>query len=105
MFPQSENFLRKCVKNIVKGFHPKRIVLFGSHAYGRPHRDSDLDLLVVKNTRLPFAERVRRVDALIASREMPLDIIVLTPSEIKRRQRDFDPFLDEVFQRGRVMYG
>lgn len=105
MFPQSENFLRKCVKNIVKGFRPKRIVLFGSHAYGRPNRDSDLDLLVVKNTRLPFAERVRRVDALIGSREMPLDIIVLTPSEIKRRQRDFDPFLDEVLQRGRVMYG
>ena len=34
-------------------FKPQRIILFGSHAYGNPTPDSDVDLLVV----IPKARR------------------------------------------------
>ena len=37
-------------ERIAQQFHPERIILFGSYAYGRPTPDSDVDLLVV----LPF---------------------------------------------------
>jgi predicted nucleotidyltransferase len=38
---------------IAHAFRPEKIILFGSHAYGRPHRDSDVDVLVI----LPDAKR------------------------------------------------
>lgn len=97
-------FLKKCVRNIARQIKPKRIILFGSYAYGQPTRDSDLDLLVVKETRLPFAERIRRVYSAIGKHEFPLDVLVLTPNEIKRRLMSFDPFLDEAMTRGQVLY-
>jgi predicted nucleotidyltransferase len=56
------------------------IYLFGSHAYGTPHKDSDLDLYVVFKDDLP----VRELDAIFAIRtaiapvkNMPLDVIGL----------------------------
>ena len=33
---------------LVEQFHPERVILFGSHAYGLPNKHSDVDLLVVK---------------------------------------------------------
>jgi len=33
----------------LKPLRPKKIILFGSFAYGSPHKDSDLDLYIVTN--------------------------------------------------------
>ena len=44
MLPDS---LREAVARVVKLFHPRRVVLFGSHAWGHPQPDSDFDLLVL----------------------------------------------------------
>jgi len=101
---KEKQFLRDAVNNIVKGFRPRRILLFGSHAYGKPTTDSDLDLLIIKNTRLSFAERARRVSRIIGRHLFPLDLIVLTPGEVRRRLKAFDPFLDEALTHGRVLY-
>jgi len=43
--------LERVVRQIVEGFHPQRIILFGSCAYGEPTQDSGVDLLVVPETR------------------------------------------------------
>ncbi len=40
------------VRCIVEEFHPERVILFGSHAAGTDHEESDVDLLVVMNTEL-----------------------------------------------------
>ena len=101
---EEKKFLRRAVANIVKGFHPRQILLFGSHAHGKPGPDSDLDLLIVKDTRLPVAERARRVSQFIGRHVFPLDLIVLTPGEIRSRLRGFDPFLEEALNRGRILY-
>lgn len=101
---QEKKFLRSAVSNIVRNFKPTRILLFGSHAYGNPTQDSDLDLLIVKNTRLSFAKRARRVSQVIGRHVFPLDLIVLTPTEIRRRLKAFDPFLEEALTHGRVLY-
>src|SRR4051794_31061312 len=39
--------IRKLAREIAEKFRPERIILFGSHAYGTPHADSDVDLLVI----------------------------------------------------------
>lgn len=101
---REKRFLRDAVTNIVKGFRPNRILLFGSYAYGKPTTDSDLDLLIIKNTRLSFAERARQVSQIIGRHVFPLDLIVLTPGEVQRRLKAFDPFLEEALSQGRILY-
>lgn len=62
------------VERIVQAYHPERIVLFGSYAYGMPTLDSDVDLLVV----LPFeGKRTRKaVEILNTVRpEFPVDLL------------------------------
>src|SRR5205809_4985366 len=39
--------IRRYARAIAEEFHPDKIILFGSYAYGTPHEDSDVDLLVV----------------------------------------------------------
>ena len=40
--------IRAIAKYIVEKFDPEEIILFGSHAYGKPTAWSDVDLLVVR---------------------------------------------------------
>lgn len=101
---KEKRFIRDVVRNIVKSFKPNRILLFGSHAYGKPTDDSDLDILIIKNTSLTFADRAREVSQAIGRHLFPLDLIVLTPQEIRRRLKNFDPFLEEALTRGKVLY-
>jgi predicted nucleotidyltransferase len=42
-----EGLLEQMVNRLVEALHPEEIYLFGSHAYGSPHRHSDLDFLIV----------------------------------------------------------
>jgi hypothetical protein len=43
----TSELLSKISACIVESIQPEKIVLFGSYAWGVPHRDSDVDLLVV----------------------------------------------------------
>ena len=51
--------IEEIVKRIVDNYKPEKIILFGSYAYGIPTKDSDLDLLIVKNSSLPRHKRAR----------------------------------------------
>jgi predicted nucleotidyltransferase len=42
--------IRAIAKHIAEKFDPEEIILFGSHAYGKPTAWSDVDLLVVMET-------------------------------------------------------
>ena len=65
---------------IARGFHPQKIVLFGSYAYGKPTEDSDVDLLVIMNrTRLKGERMSVRIRHAIP-RDFPLDLLVRTPA-------------------------
>ncbi|MBI3957998.1 MAG: nucleotidyltransferase domain-containing protein [Chloroflexi bacterium] len=101
--PVSET-LPPAIQRIVQTLDPERIVLFGSYAYGAPTPDSDVDLLVVMHTNASPRERHLAVARLLRPRLFPVDVIVRTPDEIRRslRQRDF--FLQEIFERGKVLY-
>ena len=57
----SQEQINQVVKTIVAGYSPQVIILFGSYASGTPSKDSDIDLLVIKDDRLPKIERNRAV--------------------------------------------
>jgi predicted nucleotidyltransferase len=68
-------------------FGCERALLFGSAARGDVHEGSDLDVLVVKRTDLPFVERPRGLYALLAP-GLAVDAVVYTPEEFSRLSAD-----------------
>ena len=96
--------LRRVIRQIVEGVHPLRVVLFGSHAYGTPRRDSDVDLLVVMQSKKRPVERAVEVSKVLQFYPFPMDILVRTPQEIRCRLRMGDPFYREIIKRGKILY-
>ena len=94
----------KIVDKIVAAVAPEKIILFGSHAEERAGHHSDIDLLIIWDTQLDAAERMRCISRLIRPRPAPLDIVVKTPAEIRRSRQRVDPFLSEILEKGAVLY-
>lgn len=88
---------------LVQEFKPERVVLFGSHARGQSHKDSDVDLLVITNYRGDWVDKAVEMRLRIP-RRFPLDLIVRKPSEIRRRLAMKDPFMSTIIKEGRVLY-
>ncbi len=102
-----EEVLSRIVSALKERYRPESIILFGSHAYGTPTDDSDIDLLIVKETDRPFNERYAEVSGLIRDvrRGWAVSTFVLTPAELEKRMSSGDQFIAEVLSRGRVLYG
>jgi predicted nucleotidyltransferase len=94
--------IRKLAREIADKFRPEKIILFGSYAYGTPHQDSDVDLLVVMPARNEIDQAVRVRHA--TDHPFPLDLIVRTPYSMKWRLKEGDSFLREVMEKGKVLY-
>jgi predicted nucleotidyltransferase len=92
----------KFARQVAERFRPEKIILFGSYAYGQPHDDSDVDILVVMPARneLDQAVEIRHEIA----RQFPVDLLVRTPEKLARRVAEGDSFLVEVLERGKVLY-
>jgi predicted nucleotidyltransferase len=94
--------IRRFAREVAEEFRPDKIILFGSHAYGTPHADSDVDVLVVMQTRNSLDQAVRI--SLTIDPPFPLDIIVRTPHEMQWRLAEGDSFLREIITKGKVLY-
>lgn len=104
MGPKVEERLEEIKNRIVEAFNPYQIILFGSQVYGRPDPDSDVDLLIVMESDERPAQRAARVSKLLQPRPFPLDILVRTPEEIEQRLKIGDYFIQEVMERGKILY-
>ncbi|MBM4072413.1 MAG: nucleotidyltransferase domain-containing protein [Planctomycetes bacterium] len=94
--------IRGHARRIAERFHPHKIILFGSYAYGTPHIESDVDLLVVMPARDVVNQAIRICQA--CERPFSLDLIVRTPLQIERGLAEDDWFLREVMDKGKVLY-
>ncbi len=93
--------IRRYARVVVDRFRPEKIILFGSHAYGTPHADSDVDILVVMPARNEIAQAVR-IDRAVDP-QFPLDLIVCTPKNLAWRLEEGDSFLREIMAKGKVL--
>jgi predicted nucleotidyltransferase len=91
------------VTQIVARFHPQQVLLFGSHAYGTPTPDSDVDLLVVMETPLRNVEQAVEIRQAVDF-PFPVDLLVRTPQHIAERIAMGDVFLREILSKGIVLY-
>ncbi len=94
--------IRRFAHQVADRFNPDKIILFGSYAYGTPHEDSDVDILVVMPARNEL-DRALQISSSIEA-PFPLDILVRTPENLTWRVAEGDWFLREVISRGKVLY-
>lgn len=99
-------FSDEIVDKLRKHFSPQKVILYGSYACGNPEPDSDIDLLIIKETSERFIDRWQAVRRILsdAARTVPIETLVLTPGEITDRIARGDQFIAEILKKGRVLY-
>lgn len=102
----SQKLLEEIKKRLVCEFQPEKIIIFGSHAYGNPSEDSDLDLLViVSDSDLSVHQRAVRAHLCLSGMGVPKDILVKTRSEIEKAKEVYASLISQILDKGRIIYG
>src|SRR5436309_3837692 len=96
------HLIRRFARQVAKRFQPDKIILFGSHVYGTPHADSDVDILVVMSARNHHDQAAKIRGAVDAP--FPMDLIVRTPQSLAWRLAERESFHTEIMTKGKVLY-
>ncbi|MFZ5365827.1 MAG: nucleotidyltransferase domain-containing protein [Patescibacteria group bacterium] len=98
-------------KNIKKiltsllAYKPEKVILFGSAAWGKWKPGSDLDFFIIKRTNKPHTARVWEVEEILFDKmDVPVDVVIYTPEEVKYAQRIRSMFIEEILKKGKVLY-
>jgi predicted nucleotidyltransferase len=94
----------RIVERIVVNYRPDAVGLFGSHAIGTATATSDLDLVVIKNTREPQEQRAAHVRRLLLGVMTHIDVVVFTPRELVDARRQRHTFLNTVSQQLKLLW-
>jgi len=92
------------IRRGLQRYAPQRVWLFGSFARGDYHAASDVDLLIVKETDLPFVQRAADVWRACES-TLSIEPLVYTPAEFERMQRQENPLIARALEEGILIYG
>lgn len=98
--------IQRILQKLIVEYAPQKVILFGSYAYGTPGPDSDIDLLIIKNTRERFIDRWVTVQRILTGthRSFPVETLVLTPKEVENRLAIGDQFIAAILEKGDVLY-
>lgn len=92
------------VNKIVHFYNPDKIILFGSYASDQANEDSDLDLIIIKNTDLPKQRRGREIRQYLYGSFVPMDIKVYTPNEFDIELSNPYSFLFSALKKSKILY-
>lgn len=80
----SDEVLDEVKRRLVDGFHPEKIILFGSQARGTADDRSDVDILVIYRFEGRRRDVVLEMDRVLWGMHLARDVVVLTPEEYER---------------------
>jgi predicted nucleotidyltransferase len=102
----SDELLEEMTRRLVAEFQPEQVILFGSHAWGTPNEDSDVDLLViVSHSDEKPIQRAVRGHRCLSGLNVPKDILVKTRAEVERFRHVYASLECQIFEKGKVLYG
>lgn len=88
---------------MLKPYEAQRIILHGSLVRGDWNRASDIDLIIVKDTNLPFIKRIGEVMDLCDT-TMNVEPLIYTPEELAAMLAAGNSFLEKALRQGKVLY-
>jgi len=98
-----ERELNRWLPLIIEHLKPERILLFGSLANKHLHEWSDVDLVIIQQTELPFFERTKQALKLIHPK-VGVDLLIYTPQEFALLSKERRFFHEEIMAMGKVLY-
>ncbi len=101
-----KNMIEYMLTNLIDQYQPIKVILFGSYATGNFDEDSDIDLLIIKETQERFIDRWCAVGKILEGTHpsVPVDTLVLTPQEVEKRVSGGDQFILEILEKGKILY-
>jgi len=95
--------LKRVVEDIKKYYDPGRIIVFGSVVTGKVGPYSDIDLVLIKKTSVPYFKRAQQLVDLL-DYDVDIDFMIYTPEEFERSVKEKRFFSEEILKKGRVLY-
>lgn len=98
--------VRKIAKKISEKLKVSKIIIFGSHVYGEPDKNSDIDMCVIieeNRRKIDVAREIRR--EIISEAKSPLDIFVFRKDEFEEKAKNCAGMEREILEKGLVIYG
>ncbi|MFN3739976.1 MAG: nucleotidyltransferase domain-containing protein [Thermodesulfovibrionales bacterium] len=96
--------LKKAVKSIVRVANPNKIILFGSHAAGKPKAASDYDLLVIKKNLKNPRKLVHEIYLSFKNIGAPVDVLAIDMDSFEKLKDDPYLIYYEAYKKGKVIY-
>jgi len=100
----SNETLLEVRERLVDGFHPEKILLFGSQARGTADDRSDVDILVVCTFKGKRRHLMLEMDRALSGLENAFDVLILTPEEYQRDSRIPGTVGRYAYKEGKVLY-
>ena len=99
----SQELLGEATRRLADEFHPEEIWLFGSHAWGVPDDNSDVDFMVIVAQSDESA--IKRAHECLAGIGFSKDVLVPTRAEVDRYKHLRASLFHQVLTKGRKLYG
>lgn len=96
--------VKDITERLIEYYKPDRIILYGSYGTKKERKNSDIDLLIIKETEKYQIERRIEAERILSDRLMPIDITIYTPEEVRYLFSVGSPFIEEVMEKGRLLY-
>lgn len=103
---EARKILDDIVRRLSRDYEPEQMILFGSYAYGEPTDESDIDLLIVKDTGESPLQRWTNVRKLVSDLRIGFAFspLVVTPSELEKQLKKGDSFFEDILVKGKKLY-
>lgn len=95
--------LKRWIEVLKNEYNPEKVILFGSFVNGKVRRWSDIDLVIIKETKEPFLDRIKEVILLLRPK-VGMDVLVYTPKEFESLCETRAFFKNEICLKGRIIY-
>ena len=104
--PISEELLQEIIRRLCAALRPARLYLFGSQAYGEPHENRDVDVMVVLRGQVPpVSVCYRKGHASLRGLLVPVELHFASEVGFERRRQAKGSLEHEIAERGRLIYG
>jgi predicted nucleotidyltransferase len=90
--------------NFLLPYQPEQVYLFGSWARGEEDELSDMDILVIKRTSVPFLARLKEVSRFFPAKTGGMDVLVYTPEEFARMKKEGNAFAEMIAEEALLIY-
>ena len=96
--------INQIINKLAAKGNPDKIYLFGSYANNRPSKDSDIDLLIIKNTTKPRHDRSIEFQRILIGTKLPVDVVVYTNNEFESEKARPDSFINSILKEAQLIY-